>query len=504
MAPPAPEAVIRLRPGVRAVDPCLAAAPTGKETGDRRLAAGPGSHRHLRRGARCSVRGRSAGGPATCRWARPTACAAMAEEHYLREVELPPRRGRILDRNGDELASTADVDSIYCNPRRLAIRARPRGGWPRCWGSTATSWQQMLGAAAVLRLDQAPGHPRRGRGGQGAAPPGVAFTREPRRFYPNRTLAATVMGHAGSDGHGLDGVELALDEQLRGQTSSRPGHPGRAGARPRGRGDGRWPSGGGQRRGADPRQLPDVRHREGAGVGGHRAPRQGRRRGHDGPAHRRGAGDGVVPHLQPERPAQRGRARRAQPRHHRHLRARLDHEDVHVRGGAGRGRGAPRRSVRLHDGEDDGGQVHHPRHPPAWAAHGGRGLQVLEQHRRDQDRAPLGARARWPTRWRASGSADRPASSCRASAPGSPPGGEVGRHRVRQRLVRARPDGRRRCRSSPASARSPAGGIYHPPRIVARVVQPDGTIEPGAAAAGAARDGAEPTARTHAGDHARA
>src|SRR5688500_565418 len=44
----------------------------------------------------------------------------MAEEQYLREIELPPRRGRILDRNGAELASTADVDSIYCNPRRLS------------------------------------------------------------------------------------------------------------------------------------------------------------------------------------------------------------------------------------------------------------------------------------------------------------------------------------------------------------------------------------------------
>ena len=44
---------------------------------------------------------------------------ARAEEQYLREVELPPRRGRILDRNGAELASTADVDSIYCNPRQL-------------------------------------------------------------------------------------------------------------------------------------------------------------------------------------------------------------------------------------------------------------------------------------------------------------------------------------------------------------------------------------------------
>ena len=36
-----------------------------------------------------------------------------------------------------------------------------------------------------------------------------------------------------------------------------------------------------------------------------------------------------------------------------------------IAGGARRRRGAPRRPVRLHDGAHDGGQVHHPRHPPA-------------------------------------------------------------------------------------------------------------------------------------------
>ena len=75
----------------------------------------------------------------------------MAEEQYLREIELPPRRGRILDRNGAELASTADVDSIYCNPRQLpdprdAARrlardagARTRATWRRSSGSGGSS-----------------------------------------------------------------------------------------------------------------------------------------------------------------------------------------------------------------------------------------------------------------------------------------------------------------------------------------------------------------------------
>ena len=44
-----------------------------------------------------------------------------AENNYLSEIEIAPRRGRILDRKGNELASTADLESVYCNPRQLAF-----------------------------------------------------------------------------------------------------------------------------------------------------------------------------------------------------------------------------------------------------------------------------------------------------------------------------------------------------------------------------------------------
>jgi len=49
-----------------------------------------------------------------------------AESNYLRDVEIAPRRGRILDRRGAELASTADLDSVFCNPRQLAPDAVSR------------------------------------------------------------------------------------------------------------------------------------------------------------------------------------------------------------------------------------------------------------------------------------------------------------------------------------------------------------------------------------------
>ncbi len=145
---------------------------------------------------------------------------AMAEEQYLREVELPPRRGRILDRNGAELASTADVDSIYCNPRRLPDPADAARRLAHVLGMDRRELGKKLEQRRFFTWVKRKVTPDEAAAVKALALPGVAFVREPRRFYPNRSLAATVMGLAGSDGRGLDGVELALDKQLAGTTSS--------------------------------------------------------------------------------------------------------------------------------------------------------------------------------------------------------------------------------------------------------------------------------------------
>lgn len=142
----------------------------------------------------------------------------LAEEQYLREIELPPRRGRILDRNGAELASTADVDSIYCNPRQL-----PAGGAARLargLSLDAAELGRKLAGKRYFAWVKRKVTPDEAAVVRALALPGVALAREPRRFYPNRTLAATVMGHAGSDGRGLDGLELAFDKALSGTASS--------------------------------------------------------------------------------------------------------------------------------------------------------------------------------------------------------------------------------------------------------------------------------------------
>lgn len=143
----------------------------------------------------------------------------FADRNYLKAIEIPPSRGRILDRNGKELAATAHVESVFGNPRVLAhvpdaaiklakalhmdlpdMKHRLDSQRYFAWLKRKVTSQE---AAAVRALQL----------------PGVNFRSEPRRFYPLRSLGATIIGHAGSDGRGLEGIELEYEKYLRGHES---------------------------------------------------------------------------------------------------------------------------------------------------------------------------------------------------------------------------------------------------------------------------------------------
>ena len=139
-----------------------------------------------------------------------------AENNYLREIEISPRRGRILDRKGNELASTADLDSVYCNPRQLAYVEDGSHKLAKALHLDVRDLDKSLAGKQAqyfawvkrrVTLDESKAVLALGL-------PGVGMRKEPRRVYPNGELAATVVGHAGLDGHGLEGVELGFDKSL--------------------------------------------------------------------------------------------------------------------------------------------------------------------------------------------------------------------------------------------------------------------------------------------------
>ncbi|MCA9574604.1 MAG: penicillin-binding protein [Polyangiales bacterium] len=151
--------------------------------------------------------------------------APVIREHVqrlqTRNVRLSPKRGTIYDRHGAELAVSVDVDSVTANPREL----RAAGRDPLATAQQLASVIPGLDVETVterLRGDRAFAFikrhvtPQQGAAVERLAIPGVRLEQEARRFYPNRELAAHVLGFANIDGEGIEGIELFMEDSLRG------------------------------------------------------------------------------------------------------------------------------------------------------------------------------------------------------------------------------------------------------------------------------------------------
>ena len=147
----------------------------------------------------------------------------LAEEQYMQDVELPARRGRILDRNGIELAASIEVDSVQANPRQIAAQAEGTDPVARALAKVLGIDRKELDKKLHLRRFSTWIKRRisneEARAVQALRLPGVFLAREPRRYYPNRALAGPLLGWAGVDGRGLEGIELSMDRELSGRTA---------------------------------------------------------------------------------------------------------------------------------------------------------------------------------------------------------------------------------------------------------------------------------------------
>ena len=158
----------------------------------------------------------------------------MAEDQYLRDIRLSPKRGTIFDRHGAELAVSVDVDSVWANPREL----RRAGHDPTVVaaqlaalvGADADSLGRRLASDRYFVWVQRRVTPQQSGAVRRLGLPGVGVQREARRFYPNRELAAHILGFANVDGLGVEGIERAYEERLRGAVAAVPAIRDRRGA----------------------------------------------------------------------------------------------------------------------------------------------------------------------------------------------------------------------------------------------------------------------------------
>jgi len=147
----------------------------------------------------------------------------QGDARSIRTESMPAFRGVVYDRNGEPLAVSTPVMSIWTDPSfvtldigtveklaeileidpvglQMELRTDPDREF--LYVKRRASWDQYEQVRA-LKLD------------------GVYFQREYRRYYPASDTTAHVVGITNIDDQGLEGVELAFNEQLRGQYGSK-------------------------------------------------------------------------------------------------------------------------------------------------------------------------------------------------------------------------------------------------------------------------------------------
>lgn len=141
--------------------------------------------------------------------------------HVVR-LPVPANRGRILDRNGELLAVSTPVKSIWVNPKELfknGVRPERFEALAEALGIPVRELEARVagngGRGFVYlrrRMD-----PEQADRAISLGLPGVYAEREFRRFYPTGEVTAHLLGMNGIDDRGQEGLELAYDQTLRGR-----------------------------------------------------------------------------------------------------------------------------------------------------------------------------------------------------------------------------------------------------------------------------------------------
>lgn len=143
------------------------------------------------------------------------------ESRYARVLELPANRGKVVDRNGDTLATSTPVKSIAILPDMAQLGP-----------------DDVAALSRILEIDKAEINRRAASNkdfvflARAVAPdvaarvealklPGIQLQSEYRRYYPAGEMAAHLVGFTNVDDKGQEGMELAFNDVLTGRNGAR-------------------------------------------------------------------------------------------------------------------------------------------------------------------------------------------------------------------------------------------------------------------------------------------
>ena len=149
--------------------------------------------------------------------------AKQGDDRSMRVVKIAAHRGAITDRNGEPLAVSTPVDSVWVNPQELNdnIDQLPR------LAKALKQDQQWLARRITSNLDREFLYLVRHMPPEQAAHikalgiPGVYLLREYRRYYPAGEVSGHVVGFTTIDDKGQEGLELGFDQLLNGEDGAK-------------------------------------------------------------------------------------------------------------------------------------------------------------------------------------------------------------------------------------------------------------------------------------------
>ena len=144
----------------------------------------------------------------------------LGERQRLQEWTVLPKRGSILDRNGEPLAISLEAQSVYVRPRRLKEPERAAAQLAKALGMRQKQLRRRLKTEKPFVWVKRQVTPREVQRVRALRLAGVGMYYEPKRYYPHGRLAGQMIGFVGSDSQGLEGVEGYYDKFIRGEFGS--------------------------------------------------------------------------------------------------------------------------------------------------------------------------------------------------------------------------------------------------------------------------------------------
>ena len=147
----------------------------------------------------------------------------QANSRHLRTENISAHRGTITDRNGEPLAISTPVDSIWANPKELApeIDAVPKLARILGLDSELLMRKIIFGTDKEFLYLKRHVNPEKAQEVLALNLPGVNIQREYRRYYPAGEVVGHLIGFTDIDDKGQEGLELAFNHWLAGESGAK-------------------------------------------------------------------------------------------------------------------------------------------------------------------------------------------------------------------------------------------------------------------------------------------